>query len=153
MPLTIGQEAPNFTLKNQFGEEVSLSDFRGKKNVVLIFYPMAFTGICTGELCDIRDRSGDFGTDDVQVLGVSTDTPASLKAFAEQEGLQYPLLSDFWPHGEVAKTYDAFFEPRGFALRATFIIDKEGILRWQVINQPGDARNSDDYKAALAELV
>ena len=152
MPLTIGQEAPNFTLKDQFGEEVTLSDFRGKKNVVLVFYPMAFTGICTGELCDIRDRSGDFGTDDVQVLGISTDTPASLKVFAEQEGLKYPLLSDFWPHGEVAKAYDSFFEPRGFALRGTFIIDKEGVLRWQVVNQPGDARNSDDYKAALAEL-
>ena len=152
MPLTIGQAAPNFTLKDQFGEEVSLSDFRGKKNVVLIFYPMAFTGICTGELCDIRDRSGDFGTDDVQVLGISTDTPASLKVFAEQEGLQYPLLSDFWPHGDVAQKYGVFLAERGIALRATFVIDKAGIVQWEVVNQPGDARSSDDYQAALAAL-
>jgi peroxiredoxin len=152
MSLEIGQEAPDFTLKNQFGEEVTLSSFRGEKNVVLVFYPMAFTGICTGELCEIRDRSADFATDDVQFLGISCDTPASLKVFAEQEGLQYPLLSDFWPHGAVSQTYDSFFPERGFSLRGTFIIDKQGILRWSVVNSPGDARNSDEYKTALAEL-
>jgi peroxiredoxin len=152
MALEIGQEAPDFTLQNQFGEDVTLSSFRGKKNVVLVFYPMAFTGICTGELCEIRDRSVDFVSDDVQLLGISCDTSASLKAFAEQEGLQYPLLSDFWPHGAVSQAYDSFFPDRGFSLRGTFIIDKQGILRWSVVNGPGDARNSDEYTAALAEL-
>ena len=152
MSLEIGSEAPDFTLPNQFGEQVKLSDFRGEKNVVLVFYPMAFTGICTGELCEIRDRSNDFVSDDVQVLGISCDTDASLRVFAEQEGFDYPLLSDFWPHGEVSKLYDSWFEPRGFSKRGTFIIDKAGILKWSVVNGPGDARDSDDYKKALAAL-
>ena len=152
MSLEVGQEAPDFTLQNQFGEDVKLSDFRGKKNVVLVFYPMAFTGICTGELCEIRDQSPAFVSDDVQVLGISCDTSASLKVFAEQEKFDYPLLSDFWPHGEVSKRYGVFFEERGFSTRGTFIIDKAGILRWQVVNGPGEARNAADYKAALAQL-
>ncbi len=152
MTLEIGKEAPDFTLKNQFGEEVKLSDFRGKKNVVLVFFPMAFTGICTGELCEIRDNRPAFVTDDVQVLGISCDTSATQKVFAEQENLDYPLLSDFWPHGEVSKMYGSFFPDRGFSLRGTFIIDKQGILRWSVVNSPGDARNTDEYKKALAEL-
>jgi len=152
MTLEIGSVAPDFTLKNQFGEDVTLSDFRGNKNVVLVFYPMAFTGICTGELCEIRDRSTDFVNDEVQILGISCDASPSLKTFAEQEGIEYPLLSDFWPHGAVSKLYGSFFEERGFSLRGTFVIDKEGIVRWSVVNSPGDARNSDEYKAALAAL-
>ena len=152
MSVEIGSEAPDFTLPNQFGEPVKLSDYRGKKNVVLVFYPMAFTGICTGELCEIRDRGNDFVSDDVQIIGISCDTNASLKVFAEQEGFDYPLLSDFWPHGEVSKLYGSWFEPRGFSARGTFIIDKAGILKWSVVNGPGDARNTDDYKKALAAL-
>ena len=152
MSLEVGQEAPDFTLKNQFGEEVTLSSFRGQKNVVLVFFPMAFTGICTGELCEIRDNRDVFVSDDVQVFGISCDTSATQKVFAEQENLDYPLLSDFWPHGEVSKKYGAFFDERGFSLRGTFIIDKEGILRWSVVNMPGDARKTDDYKAALEAL-
>lgn len=152
MTLEIGQLAPDFTLKNHDGQEVTLSDFRGKKNVVLVFFPMAFTGICTGELCEIRDNSSSFVSDDVQVLGISCDTSASQKAFAQQENLDYPLLSDFWPHGAVSKMYGSWFEDRGFSLRGTFIIDKEGILRWSVVNSPGDARNTDEYKKALAAL-
>jgi peroxiredoxin len=152
MTIEIGKEAPNFTLKNQFGEEVSLSDYRGQKNVVLVFFPMAFTGICTGELCEIRDNKSSFESDDVQVIGISCDATPSQKAFAEKEGIDYPLLSDFWPHGEISKLYGAWFEDRGFSLRGTFIIDKAGILRWSVVNSPGDARNTDEYKAALAAL-
>jgi peroxiredoxin len=152
MTIEIGKEAPNFTLKNQFGEEVSLSDYRGQKNVVLVFFPMAFTGICTGELCEIRDNKSSFESDDVQVIGISCDATPSQKAFAEKEGIEYPLLSDFWPHGEISKLYGAWFEDRGFSLRGTFIIDKAGILRWSVVNSPGDARNTDEYKAALAAL-
>ena len=152
MSVEIGSEAPDFALQNQFGEVVKLSDYRGKKNVVLVFFPMAFTGTCTNELCEIRDRSTDFVSDDVQVLGISCDTTASLKVFSEQEGFQYPLLSDFWPHGEVSKNYGSWFEPRGFSMRGTFIIDKAGILRWSVVNGPGDARNTEEYKQALAAL-
>jgi len=152
MSSLIGQQAPDFTLKNQFGEEVKLSDFQGKKNVVLIFFPMAFTGICTGELCEIRDRKEVFTNDDVQVFGISCDSSAAQKVFADQENLDYPLLSDYWPHGAVAQCYGTFNDQLGFAIRGTFVIDKTGIVRWAVINDPGDARNADDYEAALAEL-
>ena len=153
MPAETGQPAPEFTLTNQFGEKVSLSDYRGEKNVVLMFYPFAFTGTCTGELCAIRDRYTDFVNDDSVVLSVSCDSPYTLKVFAEQEGLTHPMLSDFWPHGTVSREYGAFLEEKGFATRATFVIDKDGVLRWSVVNGPGQARSADDYAAALADLA
>ena len=153
MAIEVGQVAPDFTLKNQFGEEVTLSSFRGQKNVVLIFFPLSFTGICTGELCEIRDRAPEFQADNVQVLGVSCDSSATHKVFADQENLNYPLLSDFWPHGEVSRKFGVFNEDFGFAIRGTFIIDREGVVRWSVVNGPGEARNPDDYQSALAELV
>lgn len=152
MPAEIGQLAPDFEIKNQFGQKVSLSSLRGEKNVVLVFYPLAFTGKCTAELCAIRDESSVFENDDTQVFGISCDPTASLKVFAEQEKYEFPLLSDFWPHGEVSKAYGAFFEPRGYSTRATFIIDKEGVVRWSVINSPADARRTEDYRDALAAL-
>lgn len=153
MPAEIGQPAPEFTLTSQHGEKVSLSDYRGQKNVVLMFYPFAFTGTCTGELCAIRDRYTDFVNDDSVVLSVSCDSPHTLRVFAEQEGLTHPMLSDFWPHGTVSREYGAFLEEKGFATRATFVIDKAGIVRWSVINGPGEARSADDYAVALADLA
>ena len=152
MSLTIGQEAPDFTLKNQFGEDVSLSSFRGKKNVVVLFYPFAFSGICTGELCTLRDDLGAYQNDDTELLAISCDAMYSQKAFAEAEGYKFSLLADFWPHGEVSKAYGVFNEDRGLAIRGTFIVDKEGKLRWQVVNGPGDARVAAEYKAALATI-
>jgi mycoredoxin-dependent peroxiredoxin len=152
MTLSIGDSAPEFSLPNQFGQPVNLADFRGRKNVLLIFYPAAFTGTCTGELCSIRDRADQFDTDDVAVLGISCDPKASLKAFAEQEGFSYPLLSDFWPHGAVASAYGVFLPAKGFANRGTFVVDKSGILRWSVVTSTTEARSPDDYRAALAAL-
>ena len=152
MSVEVGQAAPEFTLSTQFGEEVSLADFRGEKNVVLMFYPFAFTGTCTGELCAIRDQYVDFVNDDTVVLSVSCDSPYTLKVFAEQESLTHALLSDFWPHGEASKAYGVFLDDKGFSTRGTFIIDKEGVIRWSVVNGPGEARESADYKAALAAL-
>lgn len=152
MTITIGQEAPDFELTNQNGEKVKLSTFRGNKNVVLVFYPFAFTGTCTGELCALRDDISLFQNDKVQLLAISCDAPYSLKVFAEKESYQFPLLSDFWPHGEIAKKYGVFNEDRGLALRGTFIIDKSGIVRWSVVNSPAEARNLADYKSALASL-
>jgi mycoredoxin-dependent peroxiredoxin len=153
MTAEIGQPAPEFTLTSQYGEKVSLSDYRGQKNVVLMFYPFAFTGTCTGELCAIRDRYTDFVNDDSVVLSVSCDSPHTLRVFAEQEGLTHPMLSDFWPHGTVSRDYGAFLEEKGFATRATFVIDKAGVVQWSVINGPGEARSADDYAAALADLA
>jgi peroxiredoxin len=152
MALTIGQAAPDFTLMNQHGESVSLSSFKGKKNVVVIFYPFAFSGICTGELCALRDDLASFENDNSELLAISCDPMYAQKAFAEQEGYKFGVLADFWPHGAAAKAYGVFNEERGCAIRGTFIIDKSGILRWQVVNGLGDARNIADYKAALATL-
>jgi mycoredoxin-dependent peroxiredoxin len=152
MSVEIGDKAPDFTLRDQHRQEVHLSDFRGKKNVVLLFYPFAFTGVCTGELCAIRDERADFENDDTQILAVSADTMHALRIFAEQEKLEYPLLSDFWPHGAVAKSYGVFDENLGAATRGTFIIDKDGIVRWKVVNAIPDARDQDEYKKALASL-
>ena len=110
MTITIGLEAPDFELPNQFGEKVKLSSFRGQKNVVVVFYPFAFTGTCTGELCALRDDISVFQNDKVQLLAISCDAMFSLKVFAEKEGYQFPLLSDFWPHGAIAKKYGVFNE-------------------------------------------
>ena len=150
--ITIGQAAPDFELVNQHGEKVSLASFKGVKNVVDLFYPLAFSGICTGELCALRDDLSAFQNDNVELLAISCDPMFSQRAFAEHEGYKFPLLSDFWPHGAVAKAYGVFDEERGRATRGTFVIDKEGILRWQVINGAGDARNTGDYKAAIEAL-
>lgn len=151
MALDVGTVAPDFTLRNQFGEDVSLVDLRGKK-VVVMFYPFAFTGICTSELCEIRDRRTDFVNEDAELLSISCDSPATLKAFAAAEGLDHQLLSDFWPHGEVARAYEAFWEETGFATRATYVLDRDGVIRWSVVNGPGEARSADDYAAALAAI-
>jgi peroxiredoxin len=152
MSVEVGDKAPDFTLKDQHGQTVTLSDFRGEKNVVVIFYPFAFTGVCTGELCAIRDDLTTFENDDVQVLTVSVDSVFSHRVFAEKEGLTYPLLADFWPHGEVAQAYGVFDENLGAAVRGTFIVDKEGLVRWKVVNAIPDARDQEEYKRVLASL-
>ncbi|MER7079936.1 peroxiredoxin (alkyl hydroperoxide reductase subunit C) [Saccharopolyspora kobensis] len=152
MTVEVGAQAPDFTLPDYNKESVSLADFRGKKNVLLVFYPFAFSGICQGELCQVRDDLSEFQNDDVQVLGVSVDSPFALKAWADKEGYTFPLLSDFWPHGEVAKAYGVFNEAAGMANRGTFLIDTEGVVRFAEANQPGEARDQEVWKKALAEL-
>ena len=150
--LSVGEVAPDFELKDQYGALLKLSSLKGEKNVVLLFIPFAFTGTCTGELCAIRDDLAAFQNDDVQVLAISCDSPFTQKVFAEQEGYKFPVLADFWPHGAAAKSYGIFNEDLGCAMRGTFIIDKEGIIRWSVVNGLGDARNNGDYKTAIAAL-
>ena len=139
-------------MKDQHGVPTSLASFKGKKSVVVLFYPFAFSGICTGELCGLHDDLYAFQNEDVQLLAISCDAMYAQKAFAEKEGYEFPVLADFWPHGAAAKAYGVFNEDRGCAIRGTFIIDKQGVLRWQVLNGLGDARNLVDYKAALAAL-
>jgi peroxiredoxin len=152
MTLDIGSPAPDFTLKNQHGEDISLSSFRGAKNVVLVFFPFAFSGICTGELCEIRDNLAEFETDDAEVLAVSCDHFFSNRAFADRDGYTFSILSDFWPHGEVSRAYGVFAEDKGCAVRGTFVIDKEGVVRWTIVNGLPDARDLNEYAKALEEL-
>ncbi|MFF0226592.1 peroxiredoxin [Streptomyces sp. NPDC004629] len=152
MAIQVGDKAPDFELKDNHGRTVRLSDFRGEKNVVLLFYPFAFTGVCTGELCELRDNLPTFVNDDTQLLAVSNDSIHTLRVFAEQEGLEYPLLSDFWPHGEASRAYGVFAEDKGCALRGTFIIDKDGVVRWTVVNALPNARDLDEYVRALGAL-
>ncbi|GGY62244.1 peroxiredoxin [Streptomyces olivaceoviridis] len=152
MAIQVGDKAPDFELKDNHGRTVKLSDFRGAKNVVLLFYPFAFTGVCTGELCELRDNLPKFEDRDTQLLAVSNDSIHTLRVFAEQEGLEYPLLSDFWPHGNASRAYGVFDEDKGCAVRGTFVIDKEGVVRWTVVNGLPDARDLNDYVKALDTL-
>jgi len=153
MPIEVGSEAPDFVLKDQNNQEVRLADFRGRRNVLLVFYPLAFTGVCQGELCQVRDNVGDFVSDEVQVLAVSVDSPYAHKVWADREGYDFPLLADFWPHGAVAQAYGVFNETAGIANRGTFLIDKQGVVRFAEMNQPGQARDQDVWRKALAGLV
>lgn len=149
----IGTAAPDFELSNQFGEKVRLSQFRGEKPVGLVFFPLAFTGICTGELCELRDNFAIFQRQGVELLAISVDSKATLRVFAEQEGYPFSLLADFWPHGAAAAQYGAFQEDRGTATRATFVIDESGIIRSRFVTEPGTARSLDAYRDALDALA
>ncbi|GAA1901829.1 peroxiredoxin [Streptomyces sodiiphilus] len=152
MAIEPGTKAPDVELRNQHGELIRLSDFRDRKNVVLVFYPFAFTGVCTGELAALRDQLPALQNDDVQLLAVSTDPMPALRIFAEKEGLEFPLLSDFWPHGAVARAYGVLDEEKGCALRGTFVIDAGGTVRWSVVNGLPEARDVKEYLKALDAL-
>ena len=150
--INVGDTAPDFTLRDQNNEEFTLSSFRGKQAVLVVFYPLAFTGICTGELCVVRDDMPAFQNDDVQVVSVSVDSVYAHKIFSEREGYEFPLLSDFWPHGGVAQAYGVFNETAGIANRGTFLVDKDGIVRFAEMNGPGEGRDADDWREAIKSL-
>lgn len=148
----IGSPAPDFTLRDQWGSAVTLSDFRGVSPVVLVFFPLAFTGTCTGELCELRDNIGLFADAGVELVGISVDSTATLREFADREGFTFPLLSDFWPHGAVARSYGAFVEDRGFATRATVVVNNSGLVHAAFETSAGDARDLAAYREAVARL-
>ena len=153
MSLEIGQEAPDFDLKASTGDNVKLSQFRGDKAVALVFYPYTFTPVCHGELCELRDDLSRYEAADVQVLAVSCDSVFAQKKWAEQEGYNFPVLADFWPHGEVARAYGIFDEAAGCANRGTFLIDKNGVLVDAFFTDSrGTAREKSRYDEALAKL-
>lgn len=151
-PVAVGEHAPDFALKNQHGELVSLSGFAGSKNVVIVFYPFAFSGICTGELREIRDGLEDFQDGDIQVLAISCDPMYALRAWADAEGHFFPLLSDFWPHGEVSRRFGVFSEENGAPLRGTFLVDTQGRVLWSLVNGLGEVRDFGGYREVLAGL-
>ena len=152
MALENDTQAPDFELPNQFGEHIRLSDFRRKKPVALVFFPLAFSSTCTSGLCELRDNLALFEDKSIELLGVSVDSKATLRAFAEADGYDFNLLADFWPHGAVAKEYGVFLPEKGFANRASFLIDVNGIIRASFVTAPGQARSIDAYREALAEL-
>jgi mycoredoxin-dependent peroxiredoxin len=152
MPLEIGNQAPDFTLKDQNDQAWTLSEFRGDRNVLVVFYPLAFSPICHGELCQIRDDLAEFQNSEVQVLAVSVDSGYTLKAWSEQQGYDFPLLSDFWPHGKVAQAYGVFNDMAGIANRGTFLVETGGVIRFAEMKQPGEARDQTAWKQALAAL-
>ena len=153
MPIDVGAEAPDFVLKDQNNQEVRLSDFRGSKTVLLVFYPLAFTGICQGELCEVRDNLNDFVNDDVQVLTVSVDSVFAHKVWAEQEGYH----SRCWPtSGRTARSprrTASSTRTKGIANRGTFVIDKAGVVRFAEMNMPGQARDQEGWRKALADAA
>jgi peroxiredoxin len=151
MTLSVGDDAPDFEIKDQHGQVVKLSSFRGEKNVVITFYPYSFTGTCTGELCALRDDLSAFQNDKVQLLAISCDSPFVQRVFAEKERYEFPVLSDFWPHGAVAQSYGVFDDKKGCALRGSFIVDKTGVIRF-ALNNGMAARDIEDYRTALASL-
>jgi peroxiredoxin (alkyl hydroperoxide reductase subunit C) len=153
MPVEVGSQAPDFVLKDQNNQVVRLSDFHGRRAVLLVFYPLAFTGVCRGELREIQDNLDAYANDDVQVLTVSVDSVFAHKVWAERDGFDFPMLADFWPHGGVARAYGVFNEEFGTAYRGTFLIDRAGVVRFAELNQPGDARDQRSWRAALAEVT
>jgi len=152
MPLAVGSSAPDFALKDQNNQVVRLRDFHDRKAVLLVFYPLTFTGTCQGELTGIRDNLGRYANDEVQVLAVSVDSVYSHKIWSLQEGFEFPLLADFWPHGEVAQRYEVFNEAAGFANRGTFLIDRSGLIRFAEEVGPGSARDQQAWQEAIAAL-
>jgi mycoredoxin-dependent peroxiredoxin len=150
--IEVGQRAPDFELRDQHAQVARLSSYNGSKRVVLVFFPFAFTGVCTRELGAVRDDLGGLQNPETQVLAVSCDPVASLRDFADREQIDYPLLSDFWPHGAVASSYGVFNDLIGAADRGTFVIDRVGIVRWTVRTALGEARDVAAYHKALTEI-
>lgn len=155
MPLKIGDTAPAFTLRNTEKELISLKDFKGK-NVVLLFFPMAFTGVCTKELCDMRDSIGDYEKLDAQIIAISVDSVFTLSKWKEEQGFNFPLLSDF--NKTISKKYDALykefvFEMKGVSKRSAFVIDGKGIVRYaEVLENAGELPNFEAVRSTLASL-
>ena len=144
-----GSEAPEFDLQVIGSECVRLSGFRGHRNVLLVFHPFAWTSICAEEARDLQENLPAFESAETDVLLVSCDSAATRQAWKEKLGLTYTLPSDFWPHGEAARAYGVFDESKGAPVRGTFLIDKEGIVVWSLVND-ADTRRSELTSAPLA---
>lgn len=147
-----GDTAPDFELRDQTGQPVRLSDFRDKKAVVLVFYPFTFTSTCGSELCGIRDRLEVFRNDEVETLAVSVDAPPVHRAWAEQQGYEFPILADFWPHGEVSQAYGVFNDVVGVSERGTFVIDRSGAIVYAEHHGIGEHRDLDAWEQALRDV-
>ena len=152
MPLEVGSIAPDFTLKDQNNQEISLSDFRGRKAVLLVFYPLTFTGTCQGEMAEIQQNIHFYADSAVQVLAVSVDSVYAHKVWSLDRGYEFPLLADFWPHGAVAQAYQVFNAAAGYADRGTFLISADGVIRFAECAGPGVTRDQTAWRSAIDTL-
>jgi peroxiredoxin len=153
MPLAVGDPAPDFTLKDQNGREYTLSTFADLKPVVLVFVPFAFTGVCQGEFCELSENLHQFDRAGVQLFGLTCDSQFTLKAWSDQQGFTFPLLSDRWPHGAVAQAYECFKESLGCAMRRTVVVGRDGTIAALFDSEGiGSPRAKAEYDAALAAL-
>lgn len=150
--LSVGEVAPHFRLTDQNGSGFSSADILARKNLLVVFFPFAFSGICTGELSQIRDDLGAFVADDIDVVAISCDSLFALRAWADAQAYFFPILSDFWPHGEVARAFGIFDEQGGFARRGTFLLDTTGTVRWALVRELGQTRDLTAFRATLAAL-
>jgi len=152
-PLSVGDIAPAFALSNQFGKVVTLEELTADRAALLVFYPFAFSGICTGELQEIREDLAKFQGEHVTTVAISCDPMFTLRAWDDAEAFFFPLLSDFWPHGQVARSYGVFEEKGGFATRGTFLVVPDGTIAWTLVTEPGEARDFSGFHRTLADLV
>lgn len=148
----IGDPAPVFELPNQYGETVRSADLAGAP-AVLMFYPFAFSRVCSGELEELAGLQPHFKAAGARLLAISCDPKYSLRAWALEKGWEFDLLSDFWPHGEAARRYGVFDESRGMALRASFVLDASGTVRQVLRSSADEPRRAEDYLAALSALA
>lgn len=155
MQLLKGQSAPDFSLFNSEKNKVSLADFKGK-NLVILFFPQAFTGVCTTELCSVRDNLNAYTSLNAEVVGISVDSIFTLAKFKEEQSYNFPLLSDF--NKDISQAYGAFydefvFDMKGVSRRAAFVVDADGVVQYaEVLESAGDQPNFDAIKTTLAEL-
>lgn len=157
MPITVGQKAPDFTLFDTDKNKVSLADQKGS-NVVILFFPLAFTGVCTAELCNIRDNIAVYNNTNAKVFGISVDSLFSLGKFKEEQKLNFPLLSDF--NKDASKAFDVLyetfpaFEMQGVSKRSAFVIDKEGVVQYtEICPTPGDLPDFTAIQTTLSGLA
>lgn len=151
-PLTVGDTAPDFELKDQNNELVALRELLAERAVLIVFYPFAFTGTCTGELQALRDGADVYNSDSVRSVTISCDSVYSQKIFDQRESLGLTMLSDFWPHGAVSRQYGVLDADGGFANRGTFLVGRDGIVTFAEMNRPGQARDPQNWQRAIAAL-
>lgn len=153
--LDVGTPAPDFTLRDQNNRPVTLSDYRtgeNPKDVLVVFFPLAFTGVCEGELGAIRDQLPRYENEHSAIIAISVGPPPTHKIWSIESGFTFPVLSDFWPHGKVAQDYGVFNEAAGYPNRGTFVVDRSGIIRFAEMMEPGQVRDQKVWTAALQAL-
>ena len=152
MILEPGMRAPEFSLIDQFGQSMRLERLHAAHAVALVFFPLAFSRTCQSELAELRDNAAMFEASAAGFVAISVDSKHTLRAWAESQAYDFPLLADFWPHGEVARAYGAFDERSGVARRATFLVDVDGVIRASFAAPLGEARSLGQYRDALGSL-